>query len=65
MGKKWTSIHLGSLLISFESIIVFSKEISSLLSLIASIGCNDLVSILLVIVVLLESKFSAKFEKAK
>ena len=60
MGKKRTSIHLGSLLMSFESIMDLSKEISSLLSLIASIEFNDLVSLTSTIVVLVKSKFSAK-----
>ena len=65
MGKKRRSIHLRSLLISFESIMDFSKEISSLLSLIASMEFNDLVSMLSFTIFLLESKFPAKFEKAK
>ena len=42
MGKKKTSIHLGSLLMSFESIMDFSKKITRLVSLIASIEFNGL-----------------------
>ena len=42
MGKKKTSIHSESLFMSFESIMDFSKEIPSLLSLIASLEFNDL-----------------------
>ena len=46
--------------VCFESIIDPSKEIPSLLSLIASIEFNDLVSVISIIVVFSKSKFSAK-----
>ena len=41
MGKKKTSIHSRRLFMSFGSIMDFSKEIPSLLSLIASPEFND------------------------
>ena len=41
MRKKKTSIHFGSLFMSFESIMDFTKKIPRLVSLIASIEFND------------------------
>jgi len=39
--EKKTSIHFGSLFMSFESIMDFTKKIPSIVSLIASIEFND------------------------